>query len=386
LAWRLSVITLDDKDVIMQTDPCDWLLLAQLPKVGAVHCKQLFDAGYSATTLIHTPELWQSLNFSPASIELLQALGSGKGVLAQLKQQMQRWRETPQNYLISLGDPNYPSLLYELPDPPPFLCVRGNLEALHLPQIALVGSRKASRSGVLHAARLAGDLSRAGLVITSGLAYGIDAAAHQAAVQLHRSTLAVMGTGLDRIYPASHRLLAGQILEAGGAWISEHVPGTKPLAHHFPRRNRLISGLSVGVIVVEAALKSGSLITARTALEQSREVFALPGAPDHIQAQGCHQLIRNGATLVTEAAHVVEHLAPLLGHMANIQSAPSDKATKAALSGEQAVLLKAIDYTPCPLDLLSARLNKSVAELSVALLELEIEGLIEAVGDAYRRV
>jgi len=213
-------------------------------------------------------------------------------------------------HILTLHDPAYPALLKEIADPPPLLFVRGDPAVLSRPQLGIVGSRNPTPGGRSLAEDFARSLSRCGLVVTSGMALGIDAAGHRGALRGGGTTLAVAGTGPDRIYPARHRDLARAIVEQG-AIISEFAPGTPALPSNFPRRNRIISGLSLGVLVVEAACRSGSLITARLAAEQGREVFALPGSIHNPLARGCHHLIRQGAKLVEDIEDIVEELGPL---------------------------------------------------------------------------
>ena len=207
------------------------------------------------------------------------------------------WLSQPGNHVVHFQDAAYPALLKQIADPPPLLFVRGDRDYLAQPQLAIVGSRNPTHTGRALAREFAAHLASFGLTITSGLASGIDGAAHQGAIEAGGTTLAVTGTGLDRVYPARHRDLAHRVAE-NGALVTEFPPGTAPLAANFPRRNRLISGLSLGTLVVEAALRSGSLITARSALEQGREVFAIPGSIHNPLARGCHALIRDGAKLV----------------------------------------------------------------------------------------
>lgn len=218
-----------------------------------------------------------------------------------------RWLEMPRHHLLRLGQPDYPERLAVLPGAPPLLFVMGDPEVLHQPALAIVGSRNPSGNGRRTATDFAADLIRYGLVVTSGLAVGIDAAAHRGALAAGGLSVAVCGTGLDTVYPRSHARLAEE-LAAEGALISEWPPGTPALPAHFPRRNRIISGLTLGTLVVEAALRSGSLITARLAAEQGREVFAIPGSIDNPLARGCHALIRQGAKLVESAADILEEL------------------------------------------------------------------------------
>ena len=217
------------------------------------------------------------------------------------------WLSQNNNYAITFNEANYPYQLKEIADPPPILFVRGNPDLLAAPQIAIVGSRNPSASGEETAFNFAKTLSQHGFTITSGLALGIDAASHRGALSAKGYTIAVAGTGLDRVYPARHKDLATEIVNTG-AIISEFPPGTTAKANHFPRRNRIISGLCQGLLVVEAAKQSGSLITARMALEQNREVFAIPGSIHNPLARGCNALIRQGAKLVETTQDILEEL------------------------------------------------------------------------------
>lgn len=238
---------------------------------------------------------------------------------------------SPQHAILTLEDARYPELLRSLAAAPPLLFVRGDAELLHWPQLALVGSRRPSAGGRDSAARFSARLAAAGLVITSGLAKGIDAVAHSAAIDSHGATLAVTGTGPDRHYPPETRALAERIIDRGGAIVTEFPSGTGPRRQHFPRRNRLISGLSLGTLVIEAGIRSGSLITAAQALEQGREVFALPGSIHHPLARGCHALIKTGrARLVETVEDILEDLAlPVSGFVAGRSSPESGDAADA---------------------------------------------------------
>jgi len=293
------------------------------------------------------------------------------------------WLDDPANHLLTTTDAEYPVLLREIADAPPLLYVRGEPVLLARAQLAVVGSRNPSRGGVENAQAFAAYLARAGLVITSGLALGIDAAAHRAALDVEGYTLAVAATGLDRVYPASHRDLAHDIA-AQGALVSDFPIGTPPRRENFPQRNRLISGLSLGVLVVEAAERSGSLITARLAAEQGREVFAIPGSIHSPLARGCHRLIRQGAKLVETAQDILEELGPL----AQVTQQPSARPTTIAanLSPEQAALLELIGYDPVDMDTLIMRSGLTAAELSSMLLHMELHGQVEArPGGRYQR-
>ena len=276
-------------------------------------------------------------------------------------------------------DIRYPSLLSNISQAPPVLYVKGSIEALDRPQIAFVGSRHASQSACKTTEDFSRFLAQAGITVTSGLAAGIDGSAHKGAVDVSRPTVAVMGTGIDQVYPKRHRLLAEAIIDTGGALVSEFPPQTPPHGGNFPRRNRIISGLSLGVLVVEAALKSGSLITARYALEQNREVFAIPGSIHNPLSRGCHALIRDGATLVETAEDIARELAGWCPSdstvAATVETPPSDSRLPDLDINEQSVW-KAIEYEPCDVDELSQRVNLATSVLLAVLMQLELKGLI----------
>lgn len=287
-------------------------------------------------------------------------------------------------HCLLLGDEAYPPRLLQLADPPLALWCEGNLARLAQPQIAIVGSRKATRSGLRLAARFACDLGDAGFCITSGLATGIDGAAHAACVNTGLHTIGVLGCGPDQTYPRIHTELRGKMVESGCV-ISEYPPGVPPLAYHFPERNRLISALSVAVLVVEADRKSGSLITARCALEQGREVFAVPGSPLSNVSAGCHQLIREGAPLVETANDLVNGL-PEWAHpqvlreaLAEEQSLPPD------LTELEKRILEQLDTNPLPLDRLLKLTGAPVTAFSQTLIELELKQLIAREGGGVVR-
>lgn len=302
------------------------------------------------------------------------------------------WGALPDAHILTLGDPRYPPRLAELTDAPPLLYVRGRPELLSEPQIAIVGSRHPTPLGVEITRELAHWLAARGLVVTSGLAVGIDAAAHRGALATGR-TVAVLGTGPDRVYPAAHRELAREILEQG-ALVSELPPGQGPVAGNFPRRNRIISGLSLGVLVTEAALKSGSLITARCAIEQGREVFAVPGSIRNPLARGCHALIRDGARLVEDPAEILLELAPALREVLLADDAAliaaragSDQGLEQAgpaarplpgLAEDYQQLLDAMGFAPVAPDELIARSGRSAREVASMLLVLELEGHVSS--------
>lgn len=297
------------------------------------------------------------------------------------------WLQRPGNHLLHQDDPCYPPLLRQIPYPPPLLFVHGDPLRLQSPQLAIVGSRSPTPLGRETAHSFAAHLASAGLVITSGLAFGIDAAAHQGALSGNGSTIAVMGTSLDRVYPAKHRDLAHRIAERG-ALVSELPIGTPALAENFPRRNRLISGLALGVLVVEAATQSGSLITARLATEQGREVFAIPGSIHNPLAKGCHALIRQGAKLVETATDILEELGPLAAAGASPCAAPDSAIVPSSpLDDDYRQLLATMGDQPVGVDLLVERSGLTAEAVSSMLLILELEGYVAAVpGGLYGRL
>lgn len=303
------------------------------------------------------------------------------------------WAGLPGNHVLTLGDTAYPPSLLTIPDPPPLLYAKGRIELLSRPSIAIVGSRSATAQGMQNAERFARSLSDAGLTVVSGLALGIDAAAHQGAcngLPDAGSTIAITGTGLDLVYPARHRALAHRIAEQG-CLLSEYPLGTPAIAANFPRRNRLISGLSLGTLVVEAALQSGSLITARSALEQGREVFAIPGSIHSPLAKGCHQLIRQGAKLVESAQDIIEELhwrpAPVSAAPAVSAGAVEATAPDAGDAPSSASLLAAAGHDPVSVDELSARSGMPASQVQAALLSMELQGRVERLPDGrYQKI
>ena len=297
---------------------------------------------------------------------------------AEAVRRAREWLAAPENHLIALGDAHYPQLLLQISDPPPLLYVKGRRELLNRPALAIVGSRNATAQGIANAEDFARALSDAGITIVSGLALGIDAAAHRGGLAGAASSIAVIGTGIDVVYPARNRDLAHQ-LAAQGALVSEFALGTPAIASNFPRRNRVISGMSRGCLVVEAALQSGSQITARLANEQGREVFALPGSIHSPLAKGCHALIKQGAKLVESANDILEEL-----NLAAV--APIVHATP-ELDANAARLLDLLGYAPSGLDTLCALSGWGTHTVSALLLTLELHGLIENLpGGQYQRV
>jgi DNA processing protein len=288
-------------------EPAAWLALLRAPGIGTTRIHKLIAYfGSPQAALNGTVTEFTDLGLPQAAQNYIRSPDW---------QQIEKdlvWLAKPDNRLLTPFDGDYPQLLREIGQPPPLLFVHVDVSVLQEPQIAMVGTRQPSASGQQLARDFAAHLAGFGIVITSGLALGIDAASHHGALAAVKGrTIAVMGTGLDRVYPARHRDLARAIVAQGGALVSEFLPGTPALAEHFPRRNRIISGLSLGTLVVEAALQSGSLITARLAAEQGREVFAIPGSVHNPVARGCHSLIKQGAKLVETATDILEELGPL---------------------------------------------------------------------------
>ncbi len=353
-----------------EEDLRSWFALLRLPGIGPVTLQPLLANGQDVRELLNNP---------PAGIP-----GRLRRLLKHpdwhaVDQDMQ-WLAQPDNHLLPITDPRYPAQLKTIPDPPIALSVHGDPDMLSTPQIAMVGSRNPSTGGARTAHDFARHFAATGLAITSGLAIGIDAACHQGALAADGITIAVTGTGLDRVYPASNRELAHQIANKG-ALISEFPPGTPPRPGHFPRRNRIIAGLSLGTLVVEAALKSGSLITAQQALEQSREVFAIPGSIHNPLARGCHLLIRQGAKLVETANDVLEELAPRLSELLeteNIRPGSDPAESSHRLDHEYRQLLDAMGFDPISTDSIIERTGMAPETISSMLLLLEMDGHVSS--------
>jgi DNA processing protein len=293
------------------------------------------------------------------------------------------WAQQPQNRLLTLSDPDYPQRLLEISDPPALLYVTGNVSALSAPGIGIVGSRHATRGGLENAHSFAHALASHRLAVNSGLARGIDSSAHRGSLDAKGLTVAVMGTGIDRVYPAVNRKLAHAIVQNDGALITEFPIGSAALRSNFPRRNRLIAGLSSGILVIEAARESGSLITARLASECGREVFAIPGSIHSPVSRGCHQLIRQGAKLVESVEDVLAELHPGLIEPA----ATGLPAKKPSNDPQQQQLLDRIGFDAVSLDalLVDAAIPADAARLAGQLLELELSGQIERLPDGRVR-
>ena len=361
------------------------LILLNAPGFSAANYLSLLEQLGTATAIVQAGiQVWREAGLTPRCCDYLCQANTAQVAHAQ------RWLEEPQHHLVMSGEPDYPELLLRIADPPLGLFVSGNPTLLNTPQLAVVGSRNPSPYGRQIAEAFARHLSNCGLSITSGLAAGIDAASHRGALAGGGPTLAVCGTGLDMVYPRSSAELAREI-EQQGALVSEFLPGTPPRKHHFPQRNRLISGMSLGTLVVEAAVHSGSLITARLAGDQGREVFAIPGSIHSPMSKGCHQLIRQGAKLVDTAEDILSELGPLvasLTSMASRSTNPIDSSGvfQTELDKDYKILLDALGFEPLGVDQLVLRSGLPADAVASMLLILELENRIESFpGGMYLR-
>jgi DNA processing protein len=347
-----------------------WLALRRLPGVGTRTQFDLLEH-FGSIEAIFTASRGQLEKVLVGKHEAIDALLAGPDENV-LKSELE-WLSEPGHHLLTWSDPDYPVLLREIPDPPLVLYIAGERQLLSAQQLAIVGSRNPTPMGRENARAFAKSLAGAGLVITSGMALGVDSAAHRGALEAGGKTIAVAGTGLDRVYPARHRDLAHEIVKHG-ALVSEFPLGTPPLPENFPVRNRIISGLSLGTLVVEAALQSGSLITARMANEQGREVFAIPGSIHAPQARGCHALIRQGAKLVETAQDILEELGPLAG--VALQTAHENTPPTSRLDSTMETLLEHIGHDPVSIDTLIERSGLTADAVSSMLLQMELNGLV----------
>lgn len=365
-----------------------WIRLDQTPGVGPDTARKLLNA-------FGLPEDIFSTDFSTlqsvVSERVARALSTPPSDDTKaLIDRIIAWAQQPGNRVLTLADTDYPRALLDIADPPVILYAKGRVELLSSPSLAVVGSRNATTQGVINAEKFSEALSGAGLTIISGLALGIDTAAHQGGLRGSGSTVAVIGTGADIVYPARNRNLAHQIA-AGGCILSEYALGRQAIAANFPRRNRIISGLAQGVLVIEAAAQSGSLITARMAAEQGREVFAIPGSIHSPLSKGCHLLIKQGAKLVESAQDVLEEIrhfscAPHAA-AASATIAAAAEAASARNDASEPPLLRAMGYDPIAPDALAARCDIDIAQLSAELLTLEMQGAIEMLpGGMVRRL
>ena len=367
-----------------------WLALIHTPGLGSRRFLRLWELLPDVQGIVAAPtSLWREAGLSAASIEALRQPDQ-----ARIDNTL-TWLAEPQRDLIAYDDARYPDTLRAMDDPPLALFVMGNTELLHYPSLAMVGTRHPTPGGAQNARAFARDLAGRGVCIASGLAQGIDAEAHHGALEAQGYTLAVVGTGVDRVYPAQHRELAHAIVNHAGLIVSELTLGTPPHPGHFPRRNRIMAALSLGTLVVEAAPQSGSLITARLASEMGREVFAIPGSIHNPMARGCHRLIRQGAKLVESSADILEELAPQLReHTLNaprsdVDEVPTEQAAATAhdLPAEHIRVLEAMGFDPVSVDTLVARSGLTAAEVSSILLISQLQGLISPLaGGLYARL
>lgn len=362
-----------------------WLRLSLTYGVGDSSARKLLAALGMPSQVFAQPETVVRQVVSAAQAGALQRVP--EGFEAQWAQTRAWLDQSPDHHLLTLADPAYPSELLETADPPILLFAMGALELLQYPQrLAVVGSRNPTPQGEHNAHDFAQALAGAGVCIVSGLALGVDGAAHSGALDAGGATIAVVGTGLDRVYPRSHLALAHRIAEHGLV-LSEFVLGTPPTAANFPKRNRIIAGVSQGTLVVEAALASGSLITARLAAEMGREVFAIPGSIHATQAKGCHALIRQGAKLVESAQDLLEDLRFVAVPPATATGVPVSDVPLTSLSVDESRLLDAMGLGPVGLDALQARTGWETSQLQVRLLELELEGLVSRThGGLFQRL
>ena len=365
------------------SDTGNWIRLTATTGIGCEAARklllafglpdQIFSASYSELKQVVSEKQAKALSGPPTP-----------EITAQIER-TEHWCSESDNAIITLADSNYPAHLLTIPDPPTLLYVKGNPALLSSAGIAVVGSRNATRQGIIDAQQFSGTLSRTGLSVISGLAAGIDTAAHQGGLSGPGSTVAVIGTGADTVYPASNRDLAHKIAEQG-CIVSEYALGTPPVASNFPRRNRIISGLSQGVLVIEAAAQSGSLITARMANEQGRDVFAIPGSIHSPFSKGCHLLIKQGAKLVETAQDIIDEL-QISNKPTALSAMLSDNSHAIRIMPVNSSLLSEMGFDSIHPDELALRCKMDSGELSAKLVMLELEGQVELLaGGFYRRL
>jgi DNA processing protein len=347
-----------------------WLTLSQISGLGNESIRKLlltfgtpdnvFQASSSHLNTIVKPSVTQKITL---------------GINHEIVSKTESWLSDPLNHILCIGDVTYPQSLLNISDPPLLLFVKGNLALLNTPALAIVGSRNATPQGLRNAEAFAQSLSDSSLSIVSGMAHGIDTAAHIGGLRGKSSSIAIVGTGLDKVYPSSNRDLAHQLSQEG-AIVSEFLLGTPPMPANFPRRNRIISGLSLGCLVVEASLQSGSLITARMSLEQGRDVFSIPGSIHSPQSKGCHYLIKQGAKLVENSQDILDEIGHLYLFDNTAISAHTDH-----------FLFEFLQFDPIDLGTLSERCGLTISSLSAILLQMELEGLIATLpGGLYQRI
>jgi DNA processing protein len=351
-----------------------WLRLALIPGLSAARLRAVI----ARLAPVHSAEVTQLRDAGLSSVQCQAFLHPDSRRLMQAE----RWLADPQHRLLTCHHQDYPAALQSLNDAPPLLFIAGDALLLNAPQCALVGSRRATAYGIHWGDYFAHHLAAIGLVITSGLAVGIDAVCHRATLAAGGKTVTVLGNGLQTPYPRCHQGLAERIIASGGLLVSEYLPDTPPFPGHFPQRNRLISGLSLGVLVIEASTRSGSLITACHALEQGREVFALPGPLDSENSQGCHQLIRQGAWLVSQPSELLELLNSSL-HWLPLTLPASPVAVESSEAQLCLDLLDQVDNGTTPIDVIAARAGQPLPDVVKKLIELELAGWITAVPGGY---
>jgi DNA processing protein len=345
-----------------------WITLSQISGLGSEGFRRLLQAFGSPDAILNSSVSSLSARVKPAVAQAI-----SQGVDESALEAVSAWLDDPLNSVLTLGDSDYPHFLLNISDPPPVLYVKGRRDLLNVASLAVVGSRNASPQGLRNAEAFSKALSDAGLCIVSGMAHGIDAAAHLGGLQGNGSSVAVVGTGLDKVYPAANRELAHQLARVGTI-VSEFPLGTPPLPANFPRRNRIISGLSSGCLVVEASVQSGSLITARMAAEQGRDVFAIPGSIHSPQSKGCHALIKQGAKLVENAQDILEEI----GYEAS---------AVARSAATEHPLFAHMGFEALDAESLANRSGLTIGELSAILLQLELDGRIASLpGGLYQRI
>jgi DNA processing protein len=353
-----------------------WLALSLTPGLGGEGARRLLKE-FGSPEAVFAASISSLKPFIRADV----AAEIGRGIDKDAVAPVLAWLEDASNHIVTLADGDYPQALLNIPDPPLLLYVKGRLDLLNHPALAIVGSRGATPQGIGNAEAFAKSLSETGLCIVSGMAHGIDAAAHRGALRGQGSSIAVVGTGLDKVYPAANRDLA-HMLAQQGTLISEFPLGTPPLPANFPRRNRIISGMSLGCLVVEASLQSGSLITARLAIEQGRDVFAIPGSIHAPQSKGCHALLKQGAKLAESAKDILDELGGMLAVPAGNQAAQDIDP-----QGAGTALLDHLGFDPVDVDTLRIRSGLTITELSAMLLSLELSGHINMMpGGLYQRI
>lgn len=360
---------------VIADDAALWIALHQVAGLGNIGFCKLLQA-FGSPQAIFDASIQQLKQHVPETV----AIEISQGLNESSIQPAIDWLQQPGNHLITLAETHYPQALLEISDPPPVLYAKGNLALLATPGIAVVGSRNASPQGEKNAEDFCSALCQHGYTVVSGMALGIDGAAHRGALKANGATIAVVGTGLDIVYPARHRDLAHKIVERGGLILSEFSLGTPSHAKNFPRRNRIISGLSLGCLVVEANVQSGSLITARLAAEQGREVFAIPGSIHSPLSKGCHELIKQGAKLV-------DSIQDILSELGNVDSQIDKKIISEQIPEAAHPVLEMMGFDPINMETLISRSGLTSEALSAMLLVLELESKIASLpGGRYQRI